>query len=101
MKKKRRFFFIPFFILAALAAIGAVVMLLWNAVVSEVFGLKPLTYLQAVGLFLLCKILFSSFRPGGGFRRGGHWRSKLMDLSPEEREKFKEEWSRRMRGNNH
>jgi hypothetical protein len=97
-KKRKRFYFIPIFILAALAVLSAVVMLLWNGVVTEVLPVKPITYGQAAGLFVLCKILFSSFRPGppGGFRRGGPpWRRKLMDLSPEEREKFKEEWQQR------
>lgn len=34
------------------------VMLLWNALVPEVFGLHPLTWVQALWLSLLCGLLF-------------------------------------------
>ena len=99
MKKKRKFFyFIPFIIIGVVAILGGVVMLLWNGILTDILNVKRITYWQAVGLFILCKILFSSFRPGppGGFRRGGPpWKHKLMDLSPEEREQFKKEWQMR------
>jgi len=101
-KRKRFLIFIPVFILIAIALLSAVVMWLWNSVLTEVLHVSPIRYGQAIGLFILCKILFSSFRPGrpGGFRRDGPpWRSKLMDLSPEEREKFKQEWKERMSKN--
>lgn len=97
-KKRKYFYFIPLFILVAIAALSAVVMLLWNGVVTAITNARPISYPQAIGLFILCKILFTSFRPRspGGFRRGGPpWRSKLMNLSPEEREKFKQEWQHR------
>lgn len=42
---------------------GFVIMWLWNWLMPELFGLTTLTYWQAVGLFILAKILFSS---GGG-----------------------------------
>lgn len=98
MEKKRRFYFIPFIFLGVVAVLSGIVMLLWNEVVTDILPVKQITYLQAVGLFLLCKILFSSFRPGppGGFRQGGpHWREKLMNLSPEEKENLKNEWRKR------
>lgn len=34
------------------------VMWLWNAVVPDVFGMKPLTWVQALWLSLLCALLF-------------------------------------------
>jgi hypothetical protein len=100
MKKKGKYFgFIPFIILGVIAILSAVVMLLWNAVVTDVLNVKKLSYAQAVGLFVLCKILFGSFRPAfGGFRRGPSWRRQLMGLSPEERERFKQEWQKRCAG---
>lgn len=96
-KHKRRLFFVPLFILAGLALFGLFVMLLWNEVLVTVVPVKKLSYGQAIGIFVLCKILFSSFRPGppGGFRRGRHWKHKLMDLSAEEREQFRREWQQR------
>ena len=93
--------FVPFIILAAVALLGLIVMQLWNNILPAVTGVKALSYWQAVGLLLLCKLLFGSFRPGSpGFRRGGegHWRNKLMNMSEEERVKFKEEWRARRFG---
>jgi hypothetical protein len=104
MKKKRKiFYFVPFIIIAVAGILSAVVMLLWNNVLSEVVNVKQITYWQALGLFILSKILFTSFRPGppGGFRRGGPpWRNKLMQLSQEERDQFKKEWEKRNAGSN-
>ena len=36
------------------------VMLLWDAVIPAIFGLKEITWLQAWGLSLLCGLLFKS-----------------------------------------
>ena len=97
-KKRKRFYFIPFIILGVLAILSAIVMLLWNEVLTDIIAVKKITYWQAMGLFVLCKILFTSFRPGppGGFRKGGPpWRHKLMDMSDHERESFKKEWQKR------
>lgn len=89
------------FILLAIAGIlvfGSIVMLLWNALMPELFHLPVITFWQALGLLLLTKILFSGFR-GGGPRPV--WKEKLrkkwMNMTPEEREKFKQEWGRRCR----
>ncbi len=53
---KRRFLK-PVLLLVAIAAAGAVVMLLWNAIIPTVVGWGVLSYLQAVGLFVLCRVL--------------------------------------------
>lgn len=87
------FFGVVFIILAA--AMSAVVMLLWNAILPEVAGVKPLTFWKAAGLLLLAKILFSGF---GGRRFGrkrskpNHWRNKWMQMSSEERHEAKSRW---------
>ena len=52
--------------LAFLALCGWAVMLLWNWLMPDIFGLKTLTYWQAWGLLVLSSILFKSPRPGGG-----------------------------------
>lgn len=44
--------------LAAAFVSSLPVMWLWNAVAPDVFGLKPLTWLQALWLGLLCSLLF-------------------------------------------
>ena len=98
-RKRREIYFIPFFAIAGLALLSLIVMWLWNAVVTDVFNAKAISFWQAAGLLLLSKILFFSFRggPPGGWRKRGsqHWRNKLMNMTPEERERVKDEWERR------
>ena len=75
----------------AVAAIGFVSMHLWNYLMPAIFGLHVITFWQAVGLLLLGRLLFGGFRPRGG---GFGWRRKMMErweqMTPEEREKFRE-----------
>jgi hypothetical protein len=88
-------------LIAATLVLGFVVMTLWNALIPDLFGGHPLAFWQAVGLLLLSHILLRSWgfgRHGNGWRRD-RWRrrfeEKLAAMSPEEREKFKEEYRRR------
>lgn len=83
---------------------GFVVMSLWNWLMPVLFGLKLITFLQALGLLVLSKILFGGFRGGGGWRGrhpgGGHmWKEKMAErwenMNPEERERFKKHWKGR------
>ena len=77
---------------------GAVVMLLWNALVPEIFGGTRITWIQALGLLLLARILAGG-RGHGGFRGRRRWRErwehKVADMSPEQREKWRAEIGRR------
>jgi hypothetical protein len=76
----------------ALALLGYVVMALWNAVLPAVTGLHAITFLQALGLLVLSRILFGGLR--GWERRGGHWRARMQarwqHMTPEERERFRD-----------
>jgi len=98
-KKKRRMliYFSPLIFLGVMALLFWVVMSLWNNVATDVLDLKPITFWQAGGLFILSKLLFGSFFGGGGrFGRGGpSWRRKMRHMTPEERDRFKEEWQQR------
>jgi len=80
---------------AALTIFGFVVMWLWNWLMPAVFGLHAVTFWQALGLLVLCKILFSSFLGRPHLR--GDWRSRLIsrweDMRPEVRDKFRA-WAR-------
>lgn len=91
----------PFFILIPIGfffAIGLAVMLLWNALIPAIVGLPVITYWQALGLFVLCRLLFGGFGFGGG-RKPPFDRQKLrekwMNLSDEERTQWKEQWKKR------
>jgi hypothetical protein len=76
--------------IVAVAVFGFVVMGLWNWLMPALFGWHAITFWQAVGLLVLCKLLFGGFRGGPG--RGMHWRGRMKEkwaqMSPEEREKF-------------
>jgi len=48
---------------------GLVVQWLWNWLLPDIFGLRQITFWQALGLLALCRILFGSFGRGGGHRR--------------------------------
>jgi hypothetical protein len=102
---------ICFAIIIALAifAFGYITMHLWNWLMPDIFGLKTITYWQALGLLILGKILFSGFGGKGGRHGCGHrgwhghhrggmwkkrWEEKMANMTPEEREKFKRGWDK-------
>ena len=76
----------------AITVFSFVVMNLWNWLVPPIFGWHTISFWQALGLLVLSKILFGGFRGGPG--RGMHWRHRMMErwqqMTPEEREKFRE-----------
>jgi hypothetical protein len=80
-----------FFGILFLAVFTFVVMRLWNWLVPAVFGWHVINYWQALGLLVLSKILFGGFR--GGPHRHWRWRGRMMErweqMTPEEREKFR------------
>ncbi len=56
---------IGLFIAAAIGLVlGLAVMWLWNALMPDIFGLPEIGYWQAVGLFLLCHLLFKGHGHG-------------------------------------
>lgn len=91
--------FIPIAIAAGVFIFGSVVMLLWNALLPAIFGLKAISFWQALGILILAKILFGGFH--GGHRHHkchGHshrYDGRWMHLSPEEKERMRAEWKGR------
>ena len=84
---------------------GGVVMFLWNWLAPALFGLRLITFWQAIGLLALCRILFGGFGLGGGGHRSGSRRrmegrirervrermnERWEQMTPEERERFRE-----------
>ncbi len=99
MPRNKRMFPFPFLILPLIFLAALIVMLLWNAIMPVAIHASTLNYWQALGLFILSKILFGGFRGrppvGRGpemWRRGGGWqlREKWKNMSDEERAKFRE-----------
>jgi hypothetical protein len=77
------------FAAVVIAALGYLVMGLWNAVLPAAAGLHPISYLQALGLLVLARILFGGLRTRGHW----HWRARMQErwqqMSPEEQEKVR------------
>jgi hypothetical protein len=105
------------FIFAAFI-LGLITMLLWNALIPDIFHGPSLSYLQAVGLLVLVRVLVGirggkqGWKPKKWRRYGppwtrhrhdwhqstnycgpqGEWWHKFAQMSPEERRKAKQEW---------
>ena len=95
----KRIIFIPILIAAGIFIFGSVVMYLWNAILPALFGVGVITFWQAIGIFVLSKILFGGFH-GRSHHRGFHdhrsgLREKWAHLSEEEREKMRNEMSKK------
>lgn len=94
MKRYRflRILKIALFAALAVGVISFVVMSLWNVLMPGIFGLRTISFWQALGLLILSKILFGGFRPYGG--GGSRWRRRMAErweqMTPEERERFKQ-----------
>ena len=95
---KKGLLFIPIFI-GGVFLFTSLVMLLWNAILPAVTGVKSISFFQAMGILVLSKILFGFNKGWGGGSRNYEWKNrmaeKLKDMTPEEREKFKAEWRNR------
>jgi hypothetical protein len=88
-----------FFVPLALLVFGSVVMVLWNAILPAVIHVSTINFWQALGILLLSKILFGGFKGGWVGARRIAWKDemgrKLANMTPEEKEKFKEDWRNR------
>jgi hypothetical protein len=100
---------VPFFVALGILAIigfGYLVMYLWNTLVPGLFHGPVITFWQAIGLLVLTRILFHTQGPHRGhgpWNRGRYhyWKARMDDkmasMTPEEKEKFVEEWGRHCR----
>ncbi len=85
-------------------ALGFVTMGLWNWLVPVLFHGPVITFWQAIGLFILSKILLGGFKGKGGRHGGGPWggrggmrgeymrkrfEERMSHMSEEEKEKFR------------
>ncbi|MFL9924916.1 hypothetical protein PQR62_11625 [Herbaspirillum lusitanum] len=88
------------FVVLCAGVLGGAVMLLWNWVVPPIFpGAADIGFWRALGLLVLCRILF------GGFRGRGDWhdkkrriRARWQAMTPEERARVETRFCRFGRG---
>lgn len=77
-------------VIVAVVVVTTLVMLLWNALLPAIFNVRSIGFFQALGLLILCKILFGSFGGRGGMfgHHGREMRERWLAMSPQEREAF-------------
>lgn len=90
-KKKKLMFFL--LIVTMIFLLPVVVMFLWNSILPDVINVKEINYWQALGIFILSKILFGGFKSRG---KKHHKCDKFMEMDNDEKSIFKEEWQKRM-----
>jgi hypothetical protein len=88
--RNKRFLLAPV-ILAAITGFSFITMLLWNALIPEIFHLSQISFWQAAGMLILSRLLLGFSPPWMGFHnhRGHQMRERWEHMSPEEREEFK------------
>ena len=91
MRKKWWIFLVaPPALVLFIALGGFIVMQLWNWLLPALFGWHLITFWQALGLLALSRILFG----GWGGSSHGPGRRRWERMTPEEREKFREQIGR-------
>ena len=93
------------FVFAFIVGLSFAVMALWNNILVDVLHVGTITFWQALGIFLLSRILFGGFPGKPGWAGRGHnrremeeMRNKWFNMSPEERQHFKQNLRGRFRG---
>jgi uncharacterized membrane protein len=73
---------------------GEIVMQLWNWLLPTLFGWRQIGFWQALGLLLLCRILFGGLGIHHGRNVRGRMRERMAErwdrMTPEERERFRQ-----------
>ena len=82
----------PILFLLAVAGFSFIVMLLWNALLPDIFGIVSINFWQALGLLVLARILFGGIGAGIGkhfhHHRHNPMHDKWLKMTPEQREQF-------------
>jgi uncharacterized membrane protein len=76
---------------------GQIIMHLWNWLLPLLFGWRQITFWQALGILVLCRILFGSHgfrgaRPNFRRRIQERMEERFARMTPEERERFRQSW---------
>jgi hypothetical protein len=89
MKCRRKFLAKAVLLVLVIALLGWIVMSLWNWIIPAlVVNAHAIDYPRAVGLLVLCRILFGGFRGHGGCHKARQWR-QWQRMTPQEREQLR------------
>jgi hypothetical protein len=79
-------------ILLFIAIGGEIVLQLWNWLLPPLFGWRQITFWQALGILVLCRILFGGLGSHGSGRSNFRRRmdERCKNMTPEERERFRQ-----------
>jgi hypothetical protein len=80
---------IVLFGIAWLGIMGLLTMGLWNVLMPAILRVPAISFWQALALFLLSRVLFGRF-PGGRWMRRSRYVRGWKELTPEERERFRQ-----------
>jgi hypothetical protein len=70
---------------------GEIVLQLWNWLLPPLFGWHEITFWQALGILVLCRILFGGWGSHGSGRSNfGRRMKERCEMTPEERERFRQ-----------
>ena len=83
---------VPIAILIVVGIGGGSVMLLWNWLMPEVFGLPRLSFWQGFGLLALCRLLFGGLglHSHGGSSMRRRMAERFEGMTPQERERIQQ-----------
>jgi len=91
MRFRRKFFAKLLLLVLSIALLGWIVMRLWNWVVPAlVVDAHAIDYPHALGLLVLCRILFGGFRGHGGCHKSRHWQH-WHQMTRQERERLRDD----------
>ena len=89
MKFRRKIFAKALLLVLSIALLGWIVMRLWNWIIPTlVIGAHAIDYPRAIGLLVLCRILFGGFRGHGGCYKARQWRH-WQQMTQQERERLR------------
>lgn len=100
-----------FIVLGAIfvTGMGFAIMYLWNWLIPDIMGFKAIGFVQALGLFILSKLLFGGFggkkHHGGGparWKKRADWKRmmeyRMANMTDEQKEKFRRRFKNRCDG---
>jgi hypothetical protein len=88
-------------VLIIFSLVSYIVMLLWNWLMPELFGLPQVNFEQSAGILLMSKILFGGFKKSNHGHANSYWKEKWHNIPEDKREKWKQQFADKWCGHTH